>query len=358
MKTLSTIALGLLTGFTTQAQIVVDRTDFGNIDDMLLYANDTTLAGNFSIGTAGANVTWDFSTTVAANYYDSSVFIDPTTIPGAPEEANLAIIEGETPTFLNATNSGVKVIIPLGFLGGENAQVSIIKFPFTYTNGTTALRDSAKTNIQGTPEDFGFSGAPFDSMRISVAVRTASVIDGWGTLITPIKSYEALRVKNETNVDVSIQGKLPFIGTWVDVPIDGIDQQEVMYGWYAKDGMYNIANVTLDSNGNFATFRYQTDSIGPIITTGLATISKEVVSYMQPNPANEEITLSFNSNYAEKGTLIVFDITGKVLVNETINIVRNENALKVKTIDMNNGIYFARIISEHVNTSSKFVVKH
>ncbi len=358
MKTVFTLALGLLTGLVSQAQIVIDRTDFGNIDDVLLYANDTTLSSNFSVGAAGANVTWDFSATVAANYYDSSIFIDPTVIPGAPEEANMAVIEGQTPTFINATNSGVKVVIPLSFFGGENAQVSIINFPFTYTDGTTALKDSAKTRVQGTPEDFGYTGVPFDSMRIDVIVHTASLVDGWGTLITPTRSYDALRVKNETDVDVSIQGKLPIVGTWIDVPLEDLDQHEVIYGWYAKNGVYNIANAALDSAGNVVAFRYQTDSIGPIVTTGLVTFNKEIASFVQPNPVNDELTLTFNSNYSEKGTLIVFDITGKVLVNEAINIVKNENALKVKTIDMNNGIYFARIISEHVNTSSKFVVKH
>lgn len=357
MKTLFTLISALLTGISLSAQITIDRGDFGNIGDQLYYANDTTIDANFSVGASGPSVTWDFTATVAANYHDSSLFVDPTTIPGAPEEANVAIIEGDAPSFFNITDSSVKIIVPLElFEGTTNPQILISKLPFTY--GSAAVKDSSMTKIQGTPEDFGYTGVPFDSMRVMVDIRTTSMVDGWGSVKTPAATYDALRVKNETAIDVTIQGKLPIVGTWIDVPVEGVDEKQVLYAWYAKDQKFAVAEAMLDTADNVVSFRYQVDSIPVVDPTGLAKITKNIHASLQPNPVNDVLKLSFNSNYSEKASLLVFDITGKIVVNQEVTLTKNENELTIKTADLNNGIYFTRIVSEHINSTTKFVVKH
>jgi hypothetical protein len=358
MKTLLlSLTSVLCTSISLSAQITINRNDFGTVGDMLFYANDTTTSG-FSVGAAGANVTWNFSTAASANFYDTALFAEPSAFPNPPEEANIAIAEGGEPSFFHISDSAVKVIVPLDlFAGATNPQILISKFPFTY--GGPALKDSSKTKIQGTPEDFGYSGVPFDSMRILFDIHTVSLVDGWGSLVTPAKTYDALRVKNVTDVDITIQGKMPIIGNWIDVPVDGLDQHQEMYGWYAKNGKYTIAEAEIDTLGHVASFRYQVDSVPNIPEpTGLSKLDKHIATSLQPNPVNDVLKLSFNSNYNEKGTLMVFDITGKVVLNQEIAVSKNENEISIKTIDMNNGIYFTRIVSEHINTTSKFVVKH
>lgn len=357
MKTLFTFISALLSGITLSAQISIDRGDFGNIGDQIYYAHDTTLTAGFSAGAAGQDITWDFSATASANYYDSSMFVDPVAVQG-PEEANLAIIEGEAPSFFNISDSTVKIIIPLEMLNGAtNPQILISKLPFAY--GDAAVKDSTTTKIQGTPDDFGYSGAPFDSMRVTVDIHTTSLVDGWGKVKTPETIYDAVRVKNETNIDVTIEGKVPILG-WIEVPSTAFNETQAMYAWYAKNQKYTVAQAMLDTLGNVASFSYQVDSLPSVIIdpTGLTSIAKKVSFVMQPNPVNDVLKLNFNSNYSEKGTLYIFDITGKVVLNQEINVSKNENELNIKTVDLNNGIYFTRIVSEHINTTSKFVVKH
>jgi hypothetical protein len=354
MKTIFTLTAALFTTLCLSAQITVNRADFGQIGDLLFYANDTTIDPTFSLGAAGANVTWNFSTSVAANFYDSASFEDPTNYQGAPEEANIAIVEQESPSFFNITDSSVRIIIPLELLGGSNPQILISNLPFSY--GGPALVDSSVTKIQGTPEDFGYTGVPFDSMRVSFNIHSTSTVDSWGTITTPAETVDALRVKNETNIDVGIQGKLPIVGTWIDVPFDGLNQNQVIYGWYAKGKKYTVAEAELDTLGNVALFRYQVASVPA--PTGIAKVNKTVASFLQPNPVSDVLRLTFNSKFEEKGTLLIFDITGKVLSSQEIMITKNENEVLLKTSDLNNGIYFTRIVSEHVNSTSKFVVKH
>lgn len=355
MKTLITIFSVLLASVSISAQITIDRDDFGTIGDKIYYANDTTLAANFTIGAAGENVSWNFSSTVSANFYDSSVFTDPTMLTGAPEEANLAIIRGETQSFFNITDSTVKIIIPLEMYvnGATNPQIMITKFPFEY--GDAAVKDSFFNTMQGTPEDFGYSGLPFDSVRAIFDVHTTSLVDGWGSLTTPAATYEALRVKNETNVDITVQGKAPILG-WVNIPYNAPYKDQIVYAWYAKDKKFTVAEAAYDTSGNITSFSYQVAAIST--PTGLEKINTHAVSALQPNPVNDVLTLSVNSNYNEKGSLLIFDITGKVVVNQEITLTKNENAITVKTADLNNGVYFTRIVSEHINSTSKFVVRH
>lgn len=356
MKTLITLFSVLLASVSISAQITIDRTDFGNVGDKLYYANDNTLGSSFTVGGAGPNVTWNFATTVSANFYDSSLFQDPSTLNGAPEEANLVIVKGENQSFFNITDSSVKIIIPLEMMlgnGTPNPQIQITKFPFTY--GAPALKDSSFTHVAGTPDDLGLSGIPFDSVKIDVAIRTTSLVDGWGSITTPVATYDALRVKNDTKVDVVVQGKAPIFG-WTILPYDAPYQDQITYGWYAKDKQFTVAEAVVDTSGNIATFSYQVAAIPT--PTGLEKINKHTVSAVQPNPVNDVLTLSLNSNYNEKGSLLVFDITGKVVLNQEITLTKNENALTVKTADLNNGVYFTRIVSEHINSTSKFVVRH
>jgi hypothetical protein len=180
--------------------------------------------------------------------------------------------------------------------------------------------------------------------------------DGWGTLKIDNESFASIRVKNESKINVKVEGVTVVFGVPIAVPIQTVNQNQIIYAWYGNDKKYALAQADLDSNGNVASFQFQVKEVTE--PTGLNSFSKAIESSIQPNPANEELHINFNSNYAEKGTLLVVDITGKVIINQSIVIVKDMNDLTIKTTDLNNGIYFTRIVSEHVNTTSKFVVRH
>jgi hypothetical protein len=355
MKNITMLLSCAISILSVQAQIMITRSDFGNWGDKVLYAYDTSLAANFSVGAAGADKVWDFTIgQVTPNYHDSALFNDPTSLSGAPEEANIAIIEAEEPSFYQMDADAVKIIIPLDGFGGGNQLLKIATFPLSYE---TIVNDNARTLITGTPADFGFDQLPFDSIRADITITTKSEVDGWGTLKIATETYEALRVKNNSKFDIKVEGLTYILNfpIWTPLPVN-LNQDQTVYAWYGKDKKYTLAEAELDTNDQVVSFKYQVTNIPT--TTGINELNKIVTSYLQPNPANEELNLTFKSNYSEKGTLFILDITGKVLVNQPINITKNENQVTVKTLDMNNGIYFARIISEHLNTSSKFVVKH
>lgn len=340
--------LGILSGGISclHAQITITRSDFGVIGDVVYYANDTTL-NNLSVGPSGVNQTWNFSTAVSANYYDTSSFVDPATLVGAPAEANLALDEGfdSEPSFFNIDSTRVKTILALGDFGMDNQQLTITNFPLNYGD---VIRDSAYTKVQGTPADFGFSGLPYDSLRITVDIHTTSTADGWGSIVTPGGTHNALRVRNVTNVDVTIEGRLPILG-WSPVPVNP-DRQQILYAWYGNGKKFSLAEASLDTNGVVTSFRYQVDSIPKKPTTGLAALSNNKGGFSaHPNPASDQL---FVQTPLAHGLLEMKTLTGQsVLTQQLLNTTTS-----IHTQNIPEGIYFLHITNTDGSVETAKVV--
>lgn len=335
----------LLISFVSQAQISINRADFGNIGDKLYYAYDTTIATNFQVGPTGANVKWDFTGKVGASYVDSANFVDPSLITGAPEQANLGIEEDGNTDYFQISNTGVKIIVPAEAFGGTNLLVTITKFPMTYND---QVKDSIKTIIRGTPEDFGLTGLPFDSIRATITVNTFSKVDGWGKLTTPQQTYDALRVKNESKVIVKVEGRIPLIGIWTAIPVN-FDQIQVLYAWYGKDLKYSIAEALLDSNGAVESFKYQVASATPV---GLKELNSSKAIGVYPNPAQQELTISGLDELKENNTISIYSILGNLVAEKAI-LIRNGSA-QLEVSELQNGVYFAMIGNQQI----RFSVQH
>lgn len=356
MKKTITCLMGILVAVSTHAQITLTRADFGVFDDKVYYAYDTTVSTSFNVDLTGSGITWNISpSAIQPDYYDSAVFMNPASFPQSPEEANMAIMEGGEAGYFNISEDFVKIIIPLEALGVGNPVLKIAAFPMNYGD---VIKDSAAAYVAGTPADFGFSGLPFDSIRVNIDIHTESVVQGWGTLAIADSNYASLKVKNTTLIDATIEGKIPFIGTWTEIPGIDFDETQQVYAWYANNKKFTIAEAGLDTLGNVEYFRYQVAALPGSPNTGLRKVSTNITSAIQPNPANEELRIRFTSTHAEKATVLVLDITGKTVYTEQVKLQKDQNELTIPTSELNNGIYFVRIVSEHVQSNTKFVVKH
>jgi Secretion system C-terminal sorting domain len=331
----------------SNAQITVTRNDFGSIGDVIYYGTDSTLTG-LSVGASGANKTWNFTTVVFPDTYDTATFKDPLTIPGAPAEANIALDEGMIgASFFNIDSNSVKTILPLSDFGINNQQLTITNFPLNYGD---VIKDSSFTKTQGVQEDYGFSGLPYDSIRITIDVHTTSTVDGWGSLVVPSGTNNVLRVRNVTNVDVTLEGKILLF--WTTIPVN-MDRNQILYAWYGNNKKYALAEAQLDTNGAITSFRYQVDSVPKKPTTGLAKANKSNLSIAAyPNPADEQITFNTNASIEK---LDIMDITGQLVATSMMN----NRTTTVSTQEMPAGIYIARVQDIDGSYSMvKFVVQH
>lgn len=357
MKKIFTTALFSTLVIYSFAQITITRVDFGTIGDRLFYATDSLISDSEQVigKRTGANIVWDLSTYLKPNVYDTADFVQPSTLPNAPEEANLAIVEGGEPGFFFIDNNGVKIVIPGSeFLGGNSTMLSVTKFPFTY--GGMPTRDSVTSRIQGTPADFGEESLPFDSIRVTVKIVSISTVDGWGSLILPSGSQNALRVKNDTKTDIKLEGKLPFIGTWINIPFNtGNAGNQTVIAWYGKGKDYTLAQLELDTNGNVQSIRYQV----PVTYPNSLAENKSNNTFKinaSPNPSSQTAFIEFESVANAAGSISVFDITGKSVYKKEISATAGKNNIEVPVSLLQNGMYFATINIGNSKATVKLMV--
>ena len=86
---------------------------------------------------------------------------------------------------------------------------------------------------------------------------------------------------------------------------------------------------------------------GTSIVTGIANINHLNLSKLTvfPNPANEEVTVSFNAS-KEKTNIEVFDIQGRLVMEDSNEREIGSNKVKLNTSGLSSGIYILHAGSE------------
>lgn len=123
------------------------------------------------------------------------------------------------------------------------------------------------------------------------------------------------------------------------------------------------SSITLTSSATYmsaANFVQHTLSktITPI-TEGVSNIgSTENTVLVYPNPTNGALNVAWNANASEVGTLILSDISGRELLNKSINIRQGSGSEQVDLSGFNTGIYFLSLRSGQINYNTKIQVNY
>ncbi len=76
---------------------------------------------------------------------------------------------------------------------------------------------------------------------------------------------------------------------------------------------------------------------------------------LYPNPLSGNIVnVSYSSNVVDNGTIRITDLSGKVILNETISIVNGENFITLELPELAKGMYNLSILSNQATTTLKF----
>jgi len=78
---------------------------------------------------------------------------------------------------------------------------------------------------------------------------------------------------------------------------------------------------------------------------------------LYPNPADEELNVSFQAINNEKMTIVLTDLTGKIIQTNIIQANEGENLVMLNTSDFAKGVYFVNLISGTSRTTLQFVKK-
>ena len=353
------LSLALLSPVYLQAQITLTVADFANAVDSVRWSQANPISIDFQ--NTGANSTWDFSQLSA----QTQTLVDYNPI-GFGSLLILATFGPIAPTPYRATYFNLTNDLPIdqfsAFLPVELSNLS------QYTK-----RTNSQINSLGYSIDVQGQGVPFKSDTIETRYELPlsfndswtsrgytyvdlnpatdikfiqhrernSVVDGWGTVITPLGSFPALRVKHEILENDSIYQTFFGTGTWIAPPAF----TTTIYEWWTngkKDCLVRATNGGFGQGG--ATIEYQDIYLG--LDAGLNENDFQIAFY--PNPAQE--WCYFES--AQPFDLIeMIDMNGKVVFS-------HQNAALKGFFDISslpNGTYTVVIHSSKGNAYRKLV---
>lgn len=324
--------------------IELRRSDMSYPGQSFAFKTDTSVTFGNDLQAPGKNQRWDFSN-LDDNGSFTTKFLAPDANNGGDQvdSCNLVIQEDdqeEDYTYAYVTDDFVRGLTPASDTidGSPVFNPRILLFPLTYGMSWT---DSTRSDQTYPGSEFG---VPLDSVRVKLFLQSTSQVDGQGTLILPIDSVEALRIRNEFYFEVEVSGWTQVTG-WF--PLSSQQDGEISYGFYSKDGGYHAANVTMKTDQpNTAEIDYRSNSI-----LNVKSPANMETTLLYPNPAHA--TVQFEAE--KEGTFQIFTLQGQSAGSAT-PVVVGTNQLDIQHLAP--GQYLIRIQYQDGTRSSSKLVKY
>lgn len=349
----------LLSIASLNAQITITRANVIESGQKVSQATDTSTRSKSS---SGPNQTWNFSN-LKADSRDSLRFGMPFWYEGYENfpDANLAYKEygndGEV-FYLKVDDTEIRT---LGFYQFDDSSEGIIpfnsrllSFPSTYNTNYNASSTFTVTEFELGIDPDSTGPIPFiDSIRVNITRTSKSNIDGWGTIITPMGTFSALK---QTTLDINTQSfQMKTSGLWVTVPQFVLNQ--LGFPLPEADSSYNVNFWSNNQATKLPVVSYNyapsQDSItevtwltSPATASSIAENSVNNI-FVYPNPTQNELFIS--SDFASN-KVVVMNFEGKIVAEASI-----EQNSSVSVANLPAGIYLVQIINPETNTLLKTV---
>lgn len=342
------------------AQITVTDADIAGVGDIIYNASDSMPGTSITVGNAGANQVWDFST-LQTNDWDTTEFISTAGTPYANllPNANMCVNEDGQFTYFKKDATGIYLLSMDDTILPQ--PLMILPLPLTY--GSNVVSDSITmmdSTLSGPVLDFFLpdSIAPFltqfqahtvDSFNIKVNFRTEFDVDAYGTITTPLGTFDCLRIKqafiSQNDMTAYCTDTITGLGSgwyFVDSEVDG----DLAYQWWTNDASvkFALAQLFVDSADNVLDAEFL---ITPQ-TSNVAELTENEISIF-PIPATYQLNIEAE---AENATYKLYDISGKLHIQNAFS--------NTTTIDLSKiikGTYLLYITTEKGSITKKVIVE-
>ena len=346
---------------SASAQISITTADVALPGQVVHQASDTL--PTISVGTASASSqVWNFSS-LAQHVHDTLSFMSYASVPNSNfTSSNLVIKQGWRANYGYAINSTSSVeqlgVSGIPYILGYYVPVTQITtpaetlatFPFTYNSTfTNTYRSKAKFHYGHVP-----AGAPItvDSIRDHSTTKKTVVVDAWGTLTTPIGTYNVIRSKEKKIIHdtVDVFYTLLFTSSWHNNYQNTTDSTTT-YNWWANGLGYILATATMDSTSGTIVRRVDWSLSAPV-GVGVPELTIPNSELVYPNPAENEI--NFIADATNQKAIQIFDIAGRLI--DTITVTNNQTI--INTSGYSNGMYMYNVIGKDnsILTKGKFAI--
>lgn len=120
---------------------------------------------------------------------------------------------------------------------------------------------------------------------------------------------------------------------------------------YISSGTYTVTLIATGSNGCSDTTMQVINFVSGVEDAiGVSAIT------LYPNPANEIINLSLDLNAGSEVAVVAYDMTGKLLINESHDMTAGNNNVQYNVTDWSNGIYFFQITTNGTTNTVRVII--
>jgi len=194
------------------AQITIHSSNMPEVN-YEMFVSQQLIVGNMLPGyqTGGANKVWDFST-IQALQQEKETYISSTS--SEIQFLCIAIFNNPLDPSHNASfaKKGMDIASPIPemqisnvyeFYKNTNAAYTLVGRSATINNAPFCLRNNPTDTLFVFPLEFNTSYTSNSSFNITVptvgyyeqSVKRTAIVDGWGSIVTPYNTFEALRIK-------------------------------------------------------------------------------------------------------------------------------------------------------------------
>ena len=246
---------------TAQGQISITQTSMPSANDTIRYSSVQAAGIALNLQQKGSSQSWDYSKLVA-NGQDIYRYASANTTPYLLYFFNQIGLK-------TADSLGAGPVMLKNIYSFYTKNSTVFKqegIGYSYQGIPLSAQNKDDDEIYQFPLKYGDSDVSTYNFRFAIpgnvltfvqaGVRT-NVVDGWGSIITPYKSYpNVLRVKtliNGTDSLITQFGKVP------------IPRRQVIYKWLSADEKIPVLEITgTETNGNFTAnqIRYRDKYLG------------------------------------------------------------------------------------------------
>ncbi len=346
-KTLLILSLFVCSSIVVKAQTITTA-DVASPGTTVYEAIDTL--PSISVGTASASAqAWNMLS-LATNSTDTLSFHTYASFPNPLfSTSNLVVKQGWQNDFAYAINSSSSLTI-LGNHGTVNISgfptvvnqkftpaEQIATFPFAYNSSVANIYRSKAKFYFGHTVTVGGNTVQVDSVRDHSTVNKTILVDAFGTLQTPLGTYNVIRTSESKITHDTVDAYVvlfPGFGSWQNAAITTVDTVN-SFTWWANGLGYSLATATLNSQGSVKSVKWLLQS--PV---GIDTYTAERIENAYPNPAQNEITILTDAS--KQKSVEVFDMTGRKIDSFSIT----NSLTKINSSAYANGVYSYTIIGK------------
>lgn len=326
--------VGNLSGIDSGDFISTDGTDlsFEDVDEDVCWESPvldiTAVAGTFSI-----------SVDVVYTGFDSEDFIDlEYSIDGAPYVQVPNQVGGGAGTlqFNTSNNDGANTLTVSGLSGSSTLSIHVC----ADFNLFGTFENMSMDNV--TVPEANVSVLPVELISFKAEKRENQVMLNWATASE--LNNEKFEIEHSTdNKPFEKIGEVEGNITTLQVSNYSFNHERPTVGV----NYYRLKQIDFDGQ-----FEYS-----KVISLNFKGKNGEIGEFY-PSPSKSGlVNLDYISQTDEEITVSVFDMTGKLLVNQTQSIARGNNNLSFDFLELNTGIYIVKIGDERNPTHRKLIIK-